>query len=299
MPHHVHRADRFLYLPLAGLVIAVAMGLRSLAGALKGRRLPAGVTAAAGVLGLLALDMFSAQQVQTWRDERAMWEQCLKVDPSSARAHGGLADQLVDAGLFDEAIRHYRATVQNAPDDPEILHVVAFQLASLENKRFRDYREGIRLARRACELSRWEDPRYVRGLATVHTLFARSLADRGDFGAAIQNYRDALSAAPDFVPALRSLAVLLATCPRKEFRDDDSAMRLVERACELTGRSDAGLLMVAAGIHAQAGRHEMAIAATEEAITLAQAAGDVELADELRRRLQLFQKGAPPEFVRP
>lgn len=299
MPHHIHRADRFLYLPLAGLVIAVAMGLRSLAGVIEGRRLPAGMIGVAGVLGLLALDILSADQVQTWRDERAMWEQCLKVDPRSARAHGGLADQLANAGLFDEAVRHYRATVQNAPDDPEILDIVALQLASFENERFRDYDEAIRLARRACELSRWEDPRYIRGLATVHTFFARSLAERDDFNAAIQNYRDATDKDPEFVPALRGLAGLLATCPQEELRDYDLAIRLAERACDLTGRMDVRLIMTVAGIYAQAGRYEMAIAATEEAITQAQAAGDVELADDLRRRLQLFQEGDPPESVRP
>jgi tetratricopeptide (TPR) repeat protein len=278
------------------------MGLRSLAGALTGRRLPAGAIATAGVLGLavlLVLDVLSAQQVQTWRDERAMWQQCLKVDPNSARAHGGLADQLANAGRFDEAIGHYRAVVRLAPDNPEMLDIVALQLASFQDVRFREYDEAIRLARRACELSEWEDPRYTRGLATVYTLFAHSLANRSDFVTSIENYENAVKADPEFVPALRSLAVLLATCPQQELRDDDLAIRLAERACELTERADPALIMVVAEIHAQAGRREMAIAATEEAIALAEAAADVELADQLRRRLQLFRSGAPPQSGRP
>ena len=302
MPHHIHRADRFLYLPFVGLVVAAAMGLRSLAGTLKRRRLPAGVLAAAGVLGLvvlLVLDTFSAHQVQTWRDERAMWEQCLKVDPNSARAHGGLADQLANAGQFEEATRHYRAVVRIDPHDPEKLDIVALQLASFKDERFRDYDEAIRIARRACELSGWVDPRYIRGLATVYTLFAHSLADRGDFGAAIRNYGNAVKVAPEFVPALRGLAVLLAACPQQELRDYESALGLVERAFELTERADPTLVMVIAGIHAQAGRREMAIASTEEAVALAQAAGDVELADELRHRLQLYRNGVSPEAAGP
>ena len=35
IPHHVDRADRFLYLPLVGLALAAAMGLRPLLNALK------------------------------------------------------------------------------------------------------------------------------------------------------------------------------------------------------------------------------------------------------------------------
>ena len=62
MVHHVHRADRFLYLPLAGLVVAVAMGLGWLGSVLPGRAARVGV-ATALVLGLLLLARLSTAQV--------------------------------------------------------------------------------------------------------------------------------------------------------------------------------------------------------------------------------------------
>jgi tetratricopeptide (TPR) repeat protein len=302
MPHHIHRADRFLYLPVAGLALAIGMGVLWLAGAIKERKLSTGATAMTVVLGLVVLFglvVVSSRQVQTWRDERAMWEQCLMVNPHSARAHGGLADQLAVAGQFDQAVQHYRAVAQLAPDDPEMLDIVALQLASFQDERFRDYDEAIRLASRACELSGWDDPKYIRGLAAVHTLLGRSLADRGDFRAAIKNFGKALDLDAEFVPALRNLATLLAACPEQELRDYDLATNLAERACDLTERSDPFLIMVVAEIHALAGRRDMAVTAAEEAIGLAQGAGDVDLADKLRRRLQELQNGLPTESAAP
>ena len=217
MPHHVPRADRFLYLPLVGLVVSMAIGVRPVKNALAGR-MTGVVIAPLGVLSLLGL--LSAGQVRTWRNSASMWENCLKVDPRNALAHGGLADKLSEAGQFDQAIEHYRLALRLDPN-------------SLET--------------------------------------------------------------------LKNFALLLATCPREELRDYELALRLAERACELIERPDpvaVAAVMVRAEVHAQAGRSEMAIAAVEEAIALAQAAGDVELTDELRGRLKLYQDRPPSESAR-
>jgi tetratricopeptide (TPR) repeat protein len=214
MPHHIHRADRFLYLPLVGLAILIAIGLRPLVTVLKGRVTPV-VIAALGLLSLLSI--LSAGQVRTWQSSASMWENCLRVDPNNALAHGGMADNLAAAGQFDKAIEHYRAAVLINPDNPD---------------------------------------------------------------------------------TLKNFAVLLATCHRKELRDYKLAMRLAERACKLTNHSDLAAVMAVAEIHAQAGRSEMAVAATEKAITLAEDAGDEKMAGELRSRLKLFQNRDPSEDVR-
>ncbi len=213
MSHHIPRADRFLYLPLVGLAIAAAAGLRPLENALKGR-ITAVVIAGAGVWCVLGI--LSWGQVQTWRNSLSMWENCVRVAPNNALAHGGLADNLAQAGRFDEAIQHYRKAI--------LLH-------------------------------------------------------------------------PDDVDTLKNFALLLATCPRAELRDDDLALRLAGRANHLMRRPDPAVVMVLAEVHAQAGRFEKAVTSTEEAIALAEAKGDLELAVELRRRLYLYRAHeglAPP-----
>lgn len=217
MPHHVPRADRFLYLPLVGLVVSMAIGVRPVKTALAGR-VTGVVIAAVGVLSFLGL--LSACQVRTWRNSASMWENCLKVDPHNALAHGGLADKLSEAGQFDQAIQHYRLALRLDPNNLE---------------------------------------------------------------------------------TLKNFALLLAVCPREELRDHELALRLAERACELIDRPDpvaVAAVMVRAEVHAQAGRPDMAIAAVEEAIAMAQAAGEVELAEQLRGRLELYQSRSPAEPAR-
>ena len=134
--------------------------------------------------------------------------------------------------------------------------------------------------------------------ALAHGGFADSLAAAGQFDKAIEHYRAAVLIDPNNADTLRNFAVLLATCQRKELRDYNVALRLAERACELTDRSDLAAVMAVAEVHAQAGRSDMAVAVTEEAITLAEEAGDEELAGELRSRLELFKHRGPFESVR-
>lgn len=208
MPHHIDRSDRFLYLPLIGLVLALAMGLRPLVDRFKGRELA--MAAVAGVLSLLLLDTLSATQVQTWRTSLLMWGNCLRVDPNNGKAHGGLADNLAIAGRFERALQHYR---QSLLLDQNNLH------------------------------------------------------------------------------SLKKAALLLATCPVERFRNYDGAVALAERAHELAEPLDPSPAMVLAEVYAQAGRAEMAVTTTEEAIRVAEAAGKSELAGELRSRLELYQDG--------
>lgn len=207
MPHHIFRADRFLYLPLVGLAVAVAMGLRAIGSHLK-RRAEMTALIAVGVFGLLLLNAISAQQVQTWRDSVSVWENCLRLDPNNTIARGGLADNLAERGQFDEAIQHYRAAIVADPNDAE---------------------------------------------------------------------------------TLKNFALLLATCRQQELRDDGLALRLAGRACELAKPHDPAAVMILAEIHAQAGRPEMAIATTEKAIGITEAAGNSELTQELRQRLKLYR----------
>ena len=89
--------------------------------ALEGTRASAGLIAScfSASCQLVAL---SAVQVQTWRDSLPMWEHCLRVDADNALAQGGLADNLVKVGRFDEAIQHYRIALRLDPDsDPQTL----------------------------------------------------------------------------------------------------------------------------------------------------------------------------------
>ena len=62
---------------------------------------------------------------------------------------------------------------------------------------------------------------------------------QGDNTAAVTHYRQALKLEPDKVNALNKLAWILATRRELALRNAPEAVRLAERACELTGYDNA------------------------------------------------------------
>jgi spermidine synthase len=92
---------------------------------------------------------------------------------------------------------------------------------------------------------------------------------------------------------MNSLAWLLATHKEDKFRNPEEAIRLAERACELTSYENAGLVDTLAAAYAAAGRFPDAVKTTERAIDLAESANQQQLADEIKKRLELYKTGQP------
>jgi tetratricopeptide (TPR) repeat protein len=71
--------------------------------------------------------------------------------------------------------------------------------------------------------------------AATHCRIAETLAMQGQTGQAITHYTEVLRLKPDFYQAMNNLAWIRATSAQAEFRDAPDAVRLAERACQLTG----------------------------------------------------------------
>ena len=298
MPHHIHRADRFLYLPLAGIVLVVGMGLKPLGNALKGR-VPSEGRIAAGALAVLVLAAMSTAQVRTWRDSCSMWENCVAVVPGNAYAHGSLAEVLADQRQFKEAIPHYEKALEITPDSIEALDNFAYRLATCHQEELRDYDRAVVLAERGCRLTNWKDLPIRRTLATAYMNSAHALGAEHQYARAIRGYANAMEADPTYGAACFNLALLLATCDDERFRQPDKAVRLAERACELAEHPDSVQLSILAEVYGLVGRFDEAAAKTEKAIQLAESAADnPEWTDKLRHRLDLFRNHVLPEALR-
>jgi tetratricopeptide (TPR) repeat protein len=103
-------ADRFLYLPGAGLCILVAWELERL-----GSRMTASVLTSVIILGCAFL---SARQVRVWKDSETLFRHALAVAPSFF-AHNDLGVALDERGQLDAATEHYAASLQLNPGYPE------------------------------------------------------------------------------------------------------------------------------------------------------------------------------------
>jgi tetratricopeptide (TPR) repeat protein len=292
MPHHIQRADRFLYLPLVGLALASAAGLQLVTKASSGRA-KAGIVAAL-TLGLLALGARSARQVQTWRNAVSMWENCVRLDPDGTIANCALADNLAREGQSVRAVQHYERALRSSPNAPLIMGNLARLLATCREEEQRDYERAVDLATRAFESS----PRHLGTLALVRTRFAGSLAEGRQFRRAIREYEAAIDLHPVYQPALLELASLLATCEDERLRDADRAVRLAEQACELADQPGPEALRILAKAYAEANRFDEAVATAKKAIQRAQAAGRPEVTSDLERELKAYQRRALEQEVR-
>jgi protein O-mannosyl-transferase len=106
-------ADRYTYLPLIGVFVAVVWEI----GARVAGRRRAGL--AAGAAAAVVLALLSARswvQLDTWRDSETLYRHALAVAPASPQIHYNLGTLLVEHGRPGDAVPHYREVVRLAPD---------------------------------------------------------------------------------------------------------------------------------------------------------------------------------------
>jgi len=116
--------------------------------------------------------------------------EALKLQPDNAKARFQLALAMAGQGRTRQAMEHYRRALRADPDWPAVLNNLAWIMATHPNGEFRDGPEAVRLARRACELTRHQRPRMLLTLAAA-------LAEAGLFDQAVATARKAMAAAAD------------------------------------------------------------------------------------------------------
>jgi protein O-mannosyl-transferase len=204
----------------------------------------------------------------------------LRYNPKLAGAHYGLGVALHHRGGTAEATEHLMTAIELAPDFWEARDELGLVLA--EEGRSADavghLSEAVRLAPK--------NPTYRLHLAAAWYSL-------GSAPEAVAQYREALTLSPDMTDALNNLAWILATSPKREIRNGDEAVRLAERACQLTQFRQAMMVGTLGVAYAEAGRFDEAVATAEKAAALAAAAGDTDVAGKSRAFAELFRSRQP------
>jgi tetratricopeptide (TPR) repeat protein len=169
-------ADRYMYLPMVGVALGVAVAIDALRSAAN---FAAAAVAVVGVaIGVCAA--ITHQQCEVWRDSESLFAHGLKLNPASVIAHYNLAAYLQRQGRVYEADAEYRKAIELNPKYAWAHKGLGTLLA--EQGRFaeaiRSYREAIRL--------RPND-------ADAHTNLANALATQGDLAGALREYETAVS----------------------------------------------------------------------------------------------------------
>jgi tetratricopeptide (TPR) repeat protein len=194
--------------------------------------------------------------------------------PQSAAAHYNYATALTMIGKTAEAIAEYERAIAIKPDYALAHNNLGDALlrAGRTSEALQRFREALRL-----------DPSY----AEAHFNLGSALNAQGCPQESIVEFRRAVDLQPDLTPALVELAWLLASARDTALRDPDQAMRLAERAVNLTARGDANALDVLAAAQAAAGRFDVAIETAGTALALAPPQA---LATAIRQRQALYRQ---------
>jgi Flp pilus assembly protein TadD len=290
MPHHIMRADRFLYLPLVGIAMVLALGMRRFFQKSRGVGSVAGVGLA--VTGISLLIGISSRQLQTWRNSVSLWEQCVRICSTNGVGYAHLADALAEEGKFEQARPIFEQALKLDPVNPHFMATYAYRLSMCRQEESRDYGRAIELATQSCRIVHWQIPEYRRILSMAQMNRATALCRAGQFRPAIESYRAAIQADPDYQAAAFNLALLLASCQDDRLRDPEGAVKLAEEATRAGGGTSLHLSILAE-VYASTGRLDEAASALEKAILAAERGGDSKTLDALTIRREQLRSVSP------
>ncbi|HEV3339115.1 MAG TPA: tetratricopeptide repeat protein [Pirellulales bacterium] len=189
-------ADRYTYLPMIGLLIAVVWGGHELAA--RGGA-PRWLTAGAVAALLVGCTLITRLQVGYWHDGVSLWQHALEVTSPNPVALNSLGVALAETGRAQEAVVHFERGLALEPDDERCHQNLAIALVAL-----RRFDESLDHFQRALRVN----PN--NGLAHFN---AGVLVERnGQHAAAIEHFRRALAIDPNYWRAHLQLGrVLLKT----------------------------------------------------------------------------------------
>lgn len=206
------RADRYLYLPMIGLLVGLVWGVGDLAAA---RRWSGRVVGAATIGLLVACAVLSRQQTTYWHDSISLWRHAVEVAAPNPVAYNSLGVALAEKGQYDEAARWLTQSVQLDPDDERARQNLALALLRLDriDESIEQFRQALRINPRS---------------APAHFNLGVLLDRRGEQQAAIEHFRLALAADPTYWRAHLQLARAL-----HQLGDEDEAQRHFATAMQL------------------------------------------------------------------
>lgn len=182
------RADRFTYVPLAGLFIMAAWGIPPLVERWKWRNGNLAFAAAAAVL-VCAAAAQARHQNGYWENAITLWQHTLDSTSGNYVAYNILGYALADQGKVDEAIAHYREAIRLQPGFAEAHNNLAVALARQNrlDEAIPEFQAAVRLAPAA---------------ALTHYDLGFALASQKRLDEAITEYSEAIRQDPGYVEAL-------------------------------------------------------------------------------------------------
>lgn len=228
-------ADRFAYVPLIGIYVAVAWGVPRLLARWRPelqRALPVAAAAALAALGVLA-----HRQVGYWRDSASLFTRAVQVTRGNFVMHNNIGVLLLNQGRRAEAAAHFAEALKARPD---------YAISRCNWGRVLELEGALEAAEAAYREAYRADPRNVQvnyhlgnvavrkrdypaamayyraalaadeELPEVHLNLGYVLSELGRNREALDHYRLALRYKPEFAAAYHNMGILMETVKRPQ-----------------------------------------------------------------------------------
>lgn len=192
-------ADRFYYLPLAG----VAMQLMAVYLMLLPLRRGFWVALAPLGVALIPFTFLTLKREAVFANDFALWTDTVRASPDSGTAHNDLGMVLYNLGREDEAHAEWQKALALAPDDCRVynnLGIASFHQGKVDEAIAR-YQKALALA---------------PDFAEAHYDLGNALLQKGQPGDAIAEYQKALALRPSLAPAECNLGTALWQTGRRD-----------------------------------------------------------------------------------
>jgi tetratricopeptide (TPR) repeat protein len=336
-------ADKYMYLPMAGLLIIASWAVKDFIANRRRLKIAAAALAAAVLFCSVIL---TRVQVRHWQNNITLFEYATKVTEDNSRAETSYGIALAAAGRLDEAVLHLSNAIRTNPTNPEAINYLGkvflnegkiieaierfTELIKIEPDSAEAYYnlgmalgmqgkndDAIKCFARVIELdAKYPDIDKRMGTALLsagkpneaieylqkslqinpdeavaYVSISIAYIKLGNYDLAIENWTRAKESEPNIVEALNNPAWVLVTASDVSGEDANNAINFAERACEMTGNREAGILDTLAAAYAAAGEFSEAVETAEKAVSAAKAAGREEMAGAIQKRIELYKAG--------
>jgi tetratricopeptide (TPR) repeat protein len=211
----------------------------------------------------------------------AEFKEALEINPNYADAHRNLGRALAMTGHLDQAVPHFERALEINPEFAETQSELGRVLA-VEGQ----YDQAIPHLQKALAIK--------PDLVEAHYYLGASMYfSSGRTQEALAHWREALRVDPNFVPAMNDAAHALAASPNASDRNGVEAVKLAERAVELSGARNPAYLDTLAAAYAEVGRFADAVSTAHKALELATQQPPGQFVEGLKTRIKLYESQRP------
>jgi Flp pilus assembly protein TadD len=304
-------ADRYTYIPLIGLFIAIAWGMGDISAKWPRQKKLQNILAGVAIIFFVIIAWF---QVGTWKNGITLFSNVIKNNPNNSNAYCELGRGMDRNGRYDEAVRYYLKALQINPNYAEAHYELGVTLEEQGHSKeaLKHYQEALRIK-----------PDYAK----VHNNIGVILSKKGNFVDAVHHYQKAIKISPTYaiayynlgiisskhdrvreaIPcyqkalqfnfnmtqALYQLSWILSTYEDAKYRNGEEALKLAEKLCKVTQYRQPLSLDALAAAYAETKKFDKAILTAQKGLELAELQGAKELAFGIKKRIGLYKKGQP------